>query len=172
MIPSKPLDILYKSSVFIGIFIIVISLYIAKQYYDTQEQDTVHVFEAAILANLDMQSLAEQLLAIQSALNQAEYSIQNETEETEGVSSFSDTEIQKLQADAALLQQELAESAAKARTLEQTKLNIRNKTTGLIIMLTLALTAGSIITLLGGLGWIYHVKIYPERRNREREIAS
>lgn len=165
---SKTLDWLYKCSVTIGIIIIAISAYMARKHYYTQEQRLMEISEAAILIHLDLQSLAEQLLAIESAVNQNSYSRENETEETTHSTDFSEAEMQKLQEDAKLLKQQIASTTETAKSLQQAKTNTRNRITGLMIILTIALTLGSVLVLLGTLGWVYHIKIYRERRDQER----
>lgn len=157
----------YKIVALTGIFLVVLSPYIAWKFFVDLEYDAVTLFEQSILSRLDRESTQLHYRSVQKAIAVS----RQESDDPESV-DYSDSEIDRLQEEAANLTRQIAQLTVDAGTLASAKQALILKIKIALAITFLVMLTAMLLAVFGLMGWTFHIRIYQERRGSGQRRAT
>ena len=155
----------FKISSLLGSILIGLTLYFSWSQISDIEQQVSIILEQRILSQLDVESLQSQYLSLQQAINQQDPS---QTEDT----YYSDEQIKILNAEAKTIYTQIDDLIIQLSDLDHAKLAIVHKAKVIFFAATILNATGIVLTILGAIGWYFHVQTMADRRMEPRNAAN
>lgn len=157
----------YKIIALTGIFLVVLSPYVAWKFFADLEHEAVTLFEQSILSRLDRESTQLHYRSVQKAIEVSRH----ESDDPESV-DYSDSEIERLHEEAANLTRQIAQLAVEAGTLRSAKQALMLKVKLALSITFLAMLTAMLLAVFGLMGWTFHIRIFQERRGSSQGRAT
>lgn len=164
---------IYALSLIIGLAVLALSAYLGYQQISVFRTKAEVVYEKSILTSLQLDSLNQELLALNNAVEQS--LPRNATDESassdkpEEEAGLPESEVAHIMLDIANLQAEIEDKSEQLVLVTQAKNTLFNEMAITILVVLFALPIGLVLTVLGILGMRYRIKIFEDRRGASRE---
>ncbi|MBA3582638.1 MAG: hypothetical protein H0W44_09330 [Gammaproteobacteria bacterium] len=153
---------IYKICVLIGLLMVVTIPFLAWQVLINIQPRAEEVFRENILLQLDLDSLKQEVNALDNGINHVN---QQQAAETP---LYTESQIQKLREDIDVLQTAIGEKLEQIAMAKTTQVRLVRHVKIVIAAAMLLLAIGMTLTVFGVLGLHYHIKIYTDRRLQPR----
>ncbi|MBN1377888.1 MAG: hypothetical protein JXA04_01480 [Gammaproteobacteria bacterium] len=158
----------YKIFTAIGFIIVALTPWFGRGYVENIEQMAVAVFEQSILTRLDLESTQLQYQSIQNAITASH----RQSDDPDAV-DYTASQVEQLETEAANLNIQIKQLLIQADTLEATRKTIITEFKIALVFAFVLMLIAMLLASFGLLGWIYHVRVFRERRrNADREKVT
>lgn len=156
-------DTVYKVCAILGTLVVVITPYLGWQQVLSFEDKATAVFEARILTSLDLKNLKSQFNSIKSVL---ESDARDPTDPD--APEYTPAQMQHLLDESETLNKRIEDTLARLKALDHNKSGLVADIK-LLFASTLILTViGMVVAIFGFIGWVFHLRIFEERRRAPR----
>lgn len=156
----------FRISAILGTLIIIVTVSYAWMRIQKFEQNVYIVFEKMVTENLETESLKDELQHIEKVLKVAADKPAGNVE-VDGV-EYTSYEIERLRNDRQHIVGFVQEKTASLAQSTAVKKHIMNEVRILFVVSLMVLVVGTLLAVLGYLGWYYRVEMFEERRRQAR----
>ena len=158
----------YKVCAVVGLIIIILSALFAWVKISRFELTVIDAFEGAVRTSLEVDGIDEELNHIDKVLQTVSQS--NDAKEfitADGV-SYSPYEIERLRAEKTNLIVHKKEKELELTASKHVKKYVMNEIRLLFVVMLAALMIGTLLSVLGVLGWYLKIELFEDRRQKPR----
>lgn len=159
---------LYKGLVAAGLLVIVAAVFLMSREWSAFEQRAGVVYEVMTLSAIEVDGINRELNALQQIVNGQTPSAEAAEYPDDGKTEYSESQLAQLMVEIGNLRQQLEARAGRYGEAREARDALFSRLMISIVLTCLALSAGVLMLLVGGLGWRYHIKIFEDRRRQPR----
>lgn len=154
-------ELTYKLLAATGILLILLLPYASWQYAKNLEQEVLPILQQQILVDLDLQSLKNQFDSLSTAIKSTESNNPDAVE-------YTVSELANLYAESESISAQIETLYMHKAEIQLSKHLLIKRAKWVFFVVVGSLMVAAVMTVLGCLGWFFHVRIYEERRGVPR----
>lgn len=158
----------YKVCAVVGLIIIILAALFAWVKISRFELTVIDAFEGAVRTSLEVDGIDEELNHIDKVLQTVSQSADSKELITADGVSYSLYEIERLRAEKTSLIVHKKEKELELTASKHVKKYVMNEIRLLFVIMLAALMIGTLLSVLGVLGWYLKIEFFEDRRQKPR----